>query len=143
LPLKRSKGAVKLRHLHYLVFVWNDNNNTPHCLIRRRGDGDIWSYLYDFPCIETYETDGFDPLLYGLFTPWIGEGASGVIEGEVRQYRHQLSHQQILAAFHIIRLPDKPRIHDSTLMAAAMNQPGNYPYPRLISRFLRDYLTGL
>jgi len=143
LPLKRPKGAVRTRHLHYLVFVWSDNKNSLHCLIKRRGDGDIWSFLYDFPCIETHTADSFDPTLPGLFTPWIGEGTAGVMEGVVRQYRHQLSHQQILAAFHIVRLPAKPRLHDSTLIPAAMSNPGSYPFPRLISRFLQEYLDGL
>ena len=74
--------------------------------MRKRGPGDIWQGLYDFPVIETTE-----PLLSGgLFSDsqlvaYLPEGA--VLETVSAEHRHQLSHQQVRAVFCRIKLAEQ------------------------------------
>jgi A/G-specific adenine glycosylase len=89
LPVKINKTKVKERNLDYLVircgefWVWN-----------KRGEGDIWTGLHDFPLVE--------------------KGMLPFEESEIekpkvnpKKYRHLLSHQKIHARFLEVEIPNE------------------------------------
>lgn len=126
LPVKINKTKVKERILNYLVIrcagqvVWN-----------KRGTGDIWTGLYDFPLLEQ-----------NTF-PW-----KEVLSQEAvlfpKKYRHLLSHQRILGSFWEIELsPDKcaELVHwcqKEGFDLVVQRQIDALPKPKLIVRYLTD-----
>lgn len=47
LPVKKTKTATRVRHLHYLIL-----QNANGCWVQKRTANDIWKHLYEFPLIE-------------------------------------------------------------------------------------------
>ncbi len=93
LPVKINKTKVKERSLHYYVIrcgrysVWN-----------KRGPGDIWEGLYDFPQAELVASNQFEKM--GLPNP-----ESIILHP--KNYRHILSHQKLSAKFSEVKIPEK------------------------------------
>ena len=126
LPLKINKTKVKERVLNYLVIrcagqvVWN-----------KRGAGDIWTGLYDFPLLEQ-ET-----------FPW-QENLSQEAVLFPKKYRHLLSHQRILGSFWEIELSPNKRaelVHWCQKVGfdlVEQQQIDALPKPKLIVRYLTD-----
>ena len=97
LPVKEKKKTMRVRYFTYLVLHHNGL-----LYMRKRSGKDIWQGLYEFPYIESAQ-----PLATGLFmdekiTRHLPEGA--VIENVSKEFKHQLSHQQIRAVFVRARL---------------------------------------
>lgn len=126
LPVKINKTKVKERVLNYLVIrcgdqvVWN-----------KRGTGDIWTGLYDFPLLEQ---ESF---------PW-QENLSQEAVPFTKKYRHLLSHQRILGSFWEIELsPDKRAelakwCQKEGFDLVEYEQIDALPKPKLIVRYLTD-----
>jgi A/G-specific adenine glycosylase len=126
LPVKINKTKVKERTLNYLVIrcagqvVWN-----------KRGEGDIWTGLYDFPLLdqETF--------------PW-QENLSQEAVLFPKKYRHLLSHQRILGSFWEIDLPPSKRAElvrwcqKEGFDLVDQQQIDALPKPKLIVRYLTD-----
>jgi A/G-specific adenine glycosylase len=126
LPVKINKTKVKERTLNYLVIrcageaVWN-----------KRGEGDIWTGLYDFPLLEQ---ESF---------PW-QENLSQEAILFPKKYRHLLSHQRILGSFWEIEL--SPNKHAELIHWCQKEgfdlvdhqQIDALPKPKLILRYLTD-----
>lgn len=92
-PLKVKKAKSRDRYFNYFVIRDED-----HILVNRRGKGDIWQHLYDFPLIETTEE-----LAPGA---WVDHeeivqafGSNIIFEHVSAPYKHVLSHQNIYARF--------------------------------------------
>ena len=125
-PVKKGKTKVRDRRFHYLHLVCGDR-----LLLRRRGPGDIWQGLYEFPMIES---DAEAPELYASeeFLRWVGNDWKLV--GKVDLPKHQLSHQRLFATVYRIE------VAAFTPEAAAQSIPagriGEYAVPRLIERYL-------
>lgn len=122
LPVKIKKTKVKERDLHYLVircgakWVW-----------RKRGEGDIWTGLYDFP-------------EYG--NPNLGfENTAKKIP---KNYRHILTHQKLTAQFSELEIaqenyPELERWCESQGLLLVAEQDIEYlAKPKLIVNFLSD-----
>jgi A/G-specific adenine glycosylase len=126
LPVKINKTKVKERTLNYLVIrcagqlVWN-----------KRGEGDIWTGLYDFPLLEQ-ET-----------FPW-QENLSQEAVQFPKKYRHLLSHQRILGSFWEIELSPSKRAElahwcqKEGFDLVDQQQIDALPKPKLIVRYLTD-----
>mgnify|MGYP003845488041 FL=1 len=126
LPVKINKTKVKERTLNYLVIrcagqvVWN-----------KRGEGDIWTGLYDFPLLdqETF--------------PW-QENLSQEAVLFPKKYRHLLSHQRILGSFWEVELSPNKRaelVHwcqKEGFDLVDQQQIDALPKPKLIVRYLTD-----
>jgi len=96
LPVKlKGKGSRK-RYFHY--FIVRDGGKI---LMSKRGEGDVWTNLYEFPMIET-ETDMHIPALQNHpdFVRYF-EGDT-VLESVGAPVKHILSHQQIYARFYLV-----------------------------------------
>jgi A/G-specific adenine glycosylase len=90
LPVKSKKAKVRNRHLYY--FVCHEGGRVA---MRRRGGGDVWQGLYDFPCWEPEAAAWPEAALEQL--PGGAAGWKDVrISGEKK---HILTHQRIFARF--------------------------------------------
>ena len=125
LPVKINKTKVKERILNYLVITC-----AGHLVVRKRGEGDIWAGLYDFP--QSPQT-----------FPWQGN-----LQSETtlfpKKYRHLLSHQRILASFWECSLSEEnlPNLRDwcqnEGFDLVVEQEIDGLPKPKLILRYLTD-----
>jgi A/G-specific adenine glycosylase len=97
LPVKGKKMTKRKRFFYY--FVWKSPEGKT--IIRKRGKGDIWAGLYDFPLIETEKEESFLILQQSDFwKTWVKDTA--IEKKSVKfstTYRQLLTHQNILAIF--------------------------------------------
>jgi A/G-specific adenine glycosylase len=132
LPVKTQKTKVRDRYFIFLIF----NDSSGNTLIERRGAGDIWTGLYQFPLIETqHSSDSFqvsdfrDLHSFFLESPFIIRKFSATV-------RHILSHQRLHARFLHLDVdvlpqdffPASENMHTDDLQQRA--------FPRLITRYL-------
>lgn len=128
-PAKRAKTPPRDRWFNYLHIT--SGTRTVLC---RRGAGDIWQGLYEFPLVETPAATDFLALTRDpAFARWLGDAPWRLLRS-VALPRHQLSHQTLHAVVHRIETPSL------TLAAASAAIPtsalGERAVPRLIERYL-------
>ena len=98
LPVKLKAKASKDRYFNYLIL--KDDNRV---LMSKRGGGDVWQNLYEFPLIESDRTLSIPEILeHELFVQYFGHTAN--INILQKQTKHVLSHQNIYATFFEVRL---------------------------------------
>lgn len=98
LPVKLKSKASKDRYFNY--FIVSDGERI---LMSRRGAGDVWQHLYEFPLIESERTlDIPDVLENTEFVQYFGQEVT--LKVLQKQTRHVLSHQNIYATFFQVRL---------------------------------------
>jgi A/G-specific adenine glycosylase len=92
-PLKIKNAKSRDRYFNYFIIREGD-----HILVNRRGKGDIWQHLHDFPLIET--TAELEP------GSWVDHeeivqtfGSNLIFKYVSAPYKHVLSHQNIYARF--------------------------------------------
>ena len=128
-PVKQGRAKVRDRWFNYLHVTCGDRT-----LLRRRGEGDIWEGLYEFPLIETDKAADFAELAAtAAFRELLGNGRWH-LRRSVTMPGHQLSHQLLHAVFHRIEcdaMPAFPSVETAAL--------GGYALPRLIDRYLTKY----
>lgn len=131
-PVKQGRTKVRDRYLNYLHLTCGDTT-----LLCRRGAGDIWQGLYEFPLVETSGPVDFSRLAgTEAFRRWTGD-APWTLVRSVGMSAHQLSHQRLHAVIHRI---ETPFFSPAALAAAvATASPGDYAVPRLIDRYLIKY----
>lgn len=128
-PVKRGKTPPRDRWFNYLHIT--SRNQTVVC---RRGAGDIWQGLYEFPLLETDAATDFLTLTRDpRFEAWLGSVPWRLL-GSVTLPKHQLSHQTIHAVFHRIETPLLTPAAAST--AVPSDTLGDYAISRLLERYL-------
>ena len=132
-PVTRGRATVSDRWFDYLHITCGGRT-----YLRRRGAGDIWQGLYEFPLVESGRALDFAGLSSGdAFRVWTG----GVwrLTGSVVMPPHRLSHRTIHAVFHRIELP-APTPALASCVAVPQERVGEYAVPRLIENyFSRTY----
>lgn len=122
-PVKRHTTKIRDRWFHYLHITCGDRT-----VLHRRGAGDIWQGLYEFPLVETDEA----PHTTEAFRDWVG--AKWVQRETIDLPKHQLSHQRIFATVHRIEVKKfTPAAEAHAVPIAAMD---DYAIPRLLERYL-------
>ena len=128
-PVKQGRAKVRDRGFNYLHVTCGGQT-----LLHRRGGGDIWQGLYEFPLIETDKAADFAELAAtAAFRELLGNGRWH-LRRSVTMPGHQLSHQLLHAVFHRIEcdaMPAFPSVETAAL--------GGYALPRLIDRYLTKY----
>lgn len=125
-PVKRGRTKVRDRYLNYLHLTAQGMT-----LLHRRGSGDIWQGLYDFPLIESsapapLEELDLAPLSIGRFH----------LRHRVEMAPHLLSHQRLHARFYHLEVEALPPIEGCIAIPEA--ELDRYAIPRLIDRYLQS-----
>ena len=123
LPVKSKRTAVRDRYLTYIYTRTRDGQT----LIRRRGSGDIWQGLFEFPLIESDK-----PL---QATEVEQKMPDGKLELIARDVRHQLTHQRLHADFYCLTLP---AVAEETVNGKWIDEASldHYALPRLLEKLL-------
>lgn len=107
LPVKRPRTKQKDRFFHFFVLLVN-KKGVKVFFIEKRKNNDIWKNLYQFPMVETPDSDLTLSQIEDL-PIFKGQEKSYYLKpANTRIYRftHLLTHQRIHAFFRIIALPD-------------------------------------
>jgi A/G-specific adenine glycosylase len=138
LPLKIKKLKIRERHFRY---VYRKCGN--ELIIKKRGEGDIWQGLYDFPLEESdikFSSDPDNILLANDLKDFV----TSIVYNSENTYKHILTHQRIFANF------VKLKIHNDFRQELKIWAEGygfqlvsednfeNLAKPKLISKFLND-----
>ena len=137
LPVKEKKLKKRDRFFHYLVLRQNGK-----LAIRRRGPGDVWEQLYEFPLLEATELRNrtelsTDPQLEELL------GMQPEIVTVSQTFRQVLSHQRIHAKFFGIDLPGGLQLPTNDWLFVPKTALKNYAFPKLITRYLGENSVSL
>lgn len=134
LPVKTGKMVPRLRYFDYLVISLNEN-----LMLVKRGAGDIWQGLFDFPLVESAAaSEGFpDPEALSV---WLGKNQYTLKSG-MKVYKHVLSHQVIYARFWEITLQNDAVLPVEGLIPVAPEKLSDFGMPRLALRYLESTLN--
>ena len=126
LPLKSKRTAIRDRYLTYIYTRTKDGK----ILLHRRGKGDIWQGLFEFPMIESDK-----PLTLAEVEEKVK--AKVKLELVAQDVRHQLTHQRLHADFYLLTLPTA---YESTKGQWVEEKSlDHYALPRLLEK-LRNLL---
>lgn len=130
LPFKGKKTSVKDLHLQFFLIRRGD-----HYFVRKRDAAGIWKNMYELPQTENMKPENPAEMKQLLSAIGIGKPLVPPLSSAV--YRHQLSHRNIYAVFHEIRIGKKTALSADWIAVKWKEQP-NGAVPRLIERFLEE-----
>lgn len=122
-PVKSKKIAARERYFNYAVVT--DGKNI---VLKKRGDGDIWSGLYDFRLVES-ESDSIS----------LPKAFKAIKASRVYlqcSFIHILSHQKIKANFWLIQVEQLKKEKGEQIVS--INDLEDFPMPQLLIRYLKE-----
>ena len=148
LPIKSKRTAIRDRYFTY-IYVRTEDGQTP---LRRRGSGDIWQGLFEFPMIESdkplsmKEVEGRINCQLSIVNCQLQLVATNVL--------HQLTHQRLRADFYCLTLSseavgkergagDENNCQLSIVNYQLVNESDldHYALPRLLEKMLDKLLA--
>ena len=137
LPVKLKSIQKKNRFFDFIIFRYEDQ-----CLIQKRGEGDIWSNLYQFYLIENERAAAIDKKYIQKFIlePLAISTKNIISQQTAAVYKQTLTHQQIEARFIIIQLDKKPALFAKALWVKKEGLK-KYPFPKIVNDFLKITLA--
>ncbi len=134
LPVKLKKLVRKSRFFEYHVFLFNKS-----ILFKKRGKGDIWEGLNEFPLVEKKKADDLlksspqSIKLKSLFTSEV--------------LKHVLSHQDLYCVFKVYEVKNKvdwaALIKQWEADPVALSKITPIPKPVLLTKFLNTYFMPM
>ncbi len=129
LPIKTKKAKTRIRHFNYICIV-----RKKELLMKKRGPGDIWQGLYDFPLVETSSSIELENLFEEA--NWLDKTAISEIDESI-EYTHILSHQKIKAKFFTLHINKEIEQNGQPDMDYfSLSEVLDLPKPVLISHYL-------
>jgi A/G-specific adenine glycosylase len=130
LPVKEKKQVIRRRWFYFLVCEWNGR-----FAVRKRGAGDIWENLFEFPSLEAGEGLSGRRLASavrksGLLTKNPAFTADG-------NFEQQLTHQKIRGHFFIVSLDQKELLQGDWSWLAA-DKIHKLAFPRILREYIRQ-----
>ncbi len=126
LPRKSKKLVKSDRRFHYFVLY-----NRTSIFIKQRTEKDIWKGLFEFPVEESSNWTESKSLIWKMITP------HSTSNTPILSYKQTLSHQNIYAYFHEIKLAKMPKWEESYLKIDKKDI-FNYAFPKIIHSYLQD-----
>ncbi|MDD4514963.1 A/G-specific adenine glycosylase [Massilibacteroides sp.] len=138
LPVKQ--GKTKVRHRYFYYFHILSGRDT---FLNRRGKGDIWEGLYEFPLIETDRKMDFVEIEQTAAFRQLFSGSLHLeINSTLTDVKHVLSHQILHAVFFQIRLDCIGEGMEDYLRIPSGNLD-DYAFPRLLHIYLEKIKGNL
>lgn len=97
LPVKLKGKKSRNRYFHYFIVMEGNQ-----ILMSKRGTGDVWTNLYEFPLIETADDIAMPGLLEQADFEHYFKVENTLLESVGKQIKHVLSHQNIYARFYMV-----------------------------------------
>jgi A/G-specific adenine glycosylase len=137
LPVKLKSIQKKNRFFDFFIFRYEDQ-----CLIQKRGEGDIWSNLYQFYLIENERAAAIDKKYIQKFIlePLAISTKNIISQQTAAVYKQTLTHQQIEARFIITQLDKKPALFAKALWVKKEGFK-KYSFPKIVNDFLKIALA--
>jgi A/G-specific adenine glycosylase len=133
LPIKSQKLKIRNRYFYYLFI-----RNQQQTFLQKRTKKDIWQGLYEFPLIESdVELEEDVVFSHPYFVQLFGK-YSWQVDSISTVYRHQLSHQLIMAKFFTLSIPDEDAFFDANMTVLPLQEIDHYPVSRLTDKFLME-----
>ena len=131
LPVKAKKTKQRHRYFNYLLI--EQQNKT---FLHKRGSGDIWQGLYEFPLIETPKAVSEKQLLKtSQFNQLIGK-TKFKLTSVSPTTKHVLSHQILHARFYHLTLQNKlPLPSENGFIVVKTEDINKHALPKLIERY--------
>ncbi|MFM1875012.1 MAG: A/G-specific adenine glycosylase [Bacteroidota bacterium] len=123
LPVRSKRVRIRNRYFNYTAVLHDDE-----VAISRRGQGDIWQGLYEFPLIETDSRLSETDLVQMVTSEY-----QGVVISISKEFKHVLSHQHVYARFLLLRVAKRPT---EDLKWVSMAELRKFAFPRLINRYI-------
>jgi len=138
LPVKSKKLKKITRYFHYLIL-----NEGEQVWLKKRGAGDIWQNLYDFPLIEKEKTLAISELEQtdewnAFFTQ-----KSISIKKTSRPFVQVLTHRKIVAVFVEINVEADFDGTQHGFVQVHRDELGRYAFPRILNDYLKDDVLEL
>lgn len=131
-PVKQNKKKIRDRYLHYFFI-----NNGTDTYVHLRSGKDIWEGLYEFPLIETKTYMDFIGLQEETeFRQLFHDAGQPVFSSDVKEVKHVLTHQVLHTSFYKVTIQNKS-VTLKKYLKIPLSSLDNYPFPRLISSFLK------
>lgn len=135
LPVKQKKTVTRNRYFNYIVAV-----NGDRILLNKRGQGDIWHNLHEFPLFETPEPLAAEDLVAGNdFKELFGKTVK--IQSVYGPVKHVLSHQKLHARFIVISNFEEAFKETKNWFYVNFDQLEALAQPKLIFAFLKMFPT--
>ena len=151
LPIKSKRTAIRDRYLTYIYIRTEDG----HTLLHRRGSGDIWQGLFEFPLIESEAPLTMEEVERKTLSNSPLKGEKSPLKGDseallliARDVRHQLTHQRLHADFYRLTLPSGARGENNCQLSIVNYQLvkesdlDRYALPRLLEKMLDKLLNS-
>lgn len=138
LPVKIKKLKIRERHFRYAYIICGNE-----VIIKKRGEGDIWQGLYDFPLEESQEKLLSGPENIQFFEA-LKDFETKIVYNSSNTYKHILTHQRIFANFVKFIVSDgfrqelKNWADRNGFQLVSEENFENLAKPRLILKFLND-----
>jgi len=133
LPVKLPKKKPVEWYIYYYMMAKGRES-----ILMRRGNGDIWRSLYQFPAVESPVPLSDEELL----GPRLREMLKDVPEKKINiqkvsdPIRHQLTHRTIYARFIHLETGQWPRPLPAGWIPILRDHLDDFPVPRLINRYM-------
>ncbi|MGJ1194959.1 A/G-specific adenine glycosylase [Sphingobacterium spiritivorum] len=135
LPLKKKGKGSRNRYFHYFIIEEDDQ-----IMMSRRGEGDVWQNLYEFPMIETTEPlSGLDILKDERIKEYFSEDLSLELKGNV--IKHILSHQNIYAQFYKVNNPSALKLKKKSWNYVFLKDLNKLAQHKLIFSFIETNIS--
>lgn len=139
LPFKQNKVEKRDRTFHYFIFIDSQNDT----YISKRGPGDIWQSLYEFPMIENKNDKKLskkDQLKF--IKSYVKDVNSVKIIENLSSKRHILTHQNIHTQYYIIYLNERLcSIKENNLYLVNINNILKFAFPKVLKTFIENYVV--
>jgi A/G-specific adenine glycosylase len=136
-PVKTTKTAVRKRWFTYLILT-DDQNRT---VIRPRSGKDIWEGLFEFPLFESPHELSEQDLISIPEIKALLQTEESFLQSISAPVTHALSHQKLITRFIRMRVKTIPAELTQPSKIIVLDDWMNYPFPRLITRFLEGELA--
>jgi len=130
LPIKVKKIKKRTRFFHYLIIEEDEK-----VMLEKRGSGDIWQGLYEFPLMETSEAKLLNYKAIDKTIKKIGFKLKSepIIS---KAFQQQLTHQKIVARFYTCMIENLEEKKEKILVDR--NNLVNFAFPKIINCYLDD-----